>query len=322
MRVLFVSDTHVGIDTPSRRRRGAVEPIGDPHLTSFERALEPALSGWIDVVVHGGDLLAHSRLPLGVVDRALEPLRRVADAGVHVLLVPGNHERSDIPYPLLAVHPRIHVFRAPRTVVVTRGTSRFAFGGFPYYRGGVRERFRSLVAETRLDAADADARVLCMHHCVEASSCGVFRWRVTSADGAREPASSSFTFTSQPDVVRARDLPARAAVVLSGHIHRHQLVARDLAGRRLSTPVLYAGSVERTSLAESNETKGYVLLALAPGDGGAGRVVRWVFRPLSVEALTPFTGARRVATSPSPAIAGSGSLGIGARSSVAYPLRR
>jgi DNA repair exonuclease SbcCD nuclease subunit len=44
---------------------------------------------------------------------------------------------------------------------------------------------------------------------------------------------------------------------LSGHIHRHQVLRP--AGR---PPVIYAGSVERTSFAEAPETKGFVVLQL------------------------------------------------------------
>ncbi len=59
VRVLFVSDTHLGFDLPlrprsfvERRRRGP------DFFACFERALEPALRGDdADVVVHGGDLL-------------------------------------------------------------------------------------------------------------------------------------------------------------------------------------------------------------------------------------------------------------------------
>jgi len=56
MRVLFVADTHLGFDLPARprvdrRRRGP------DFFACFVRALEPALRGEADVVVHGGDLL-------------------------------------------------------------------------------------------------------------------------------------------------------------------------------------------------------------------------------------------------------------------------
>jgi DNA repair exonuclease SbcCD nuclease subunit len=262
IRVLFVSDTHLGLDLPlrprvERRRRGP------DFFAAFERALEPALRGDVDVVLHGGDLLYRSRVPASLVEQALRPLRRVASSGVPVLLVPGNHERSAIPYPLLALHERLHVFREPSTVVIERRGLRVAFGGFPYARG-VRQAFPALLAATGLRDAPADARVLLFHHCVEGAVCGP---------------PPGHTFTDADDVVRAADLPGDVAVVLSGHIHRHQVLRRDLRGRTLPAPVVYAGSVERTSFAEREETKGFVLLAIGAG-GAGGRLAGLAFRPL------------------------------------------
>ena len=96
LRLLLVSDTHLGFDLPSRPR---VERLrrGPDFFACFARALEPALRGEADVVVHGGDLLYRSRVPASLVSLALRPLLQVADAGVPVILVPGNHERSAIP---------------------------------------------------------------------------------------------------------------------------------------------------------------------------------------------------------------------------------
>jgi DNA repair exonuclease SbcCD nuclease subunit len=264
LRVLFVSDTHLGFDLPDRprverRRRGP------DFFAAFERALSPALRGEADVVVHGGDLLFRSRVSASLVERAVRPLLRVAEAGVPVLLVPGNHERSDIPRPLLAAHERLHVFREPATLVIERRGLRVAFAGFPYARA-VREAFPSLVAATRYRDADADARVLCLHQCVEGAVCGP---------------PPGFTFRDGYDVVRAIDLPADVAVVLCGHVHRHQILRRDLRGRPLPAPVVYAGSVERTSFAEREETKGFVEATVGPD----GRLLACAFHPLKARPM-------------------------------------
>jgi DNA repair exonuclease SbcCD nuclease subunit len=262
LRVLFVSDTHLGFDLPSRprverRRRG------DDFFACFERALEPARCGEADVVVHGGDLLYRSRVPPALVARALQPLLRVADLGVPVLLVPGNHERSAIPHRLLATHDKLHVFDRPATVVVERHGVRAAFAGFPYARA-VRSAFPALLAATGYRSAAADARVLCLHHCIEGAVCGP---------------PPGFTFRHGDDVVRAGDLPRDVAVVLCGHIHRHQILQHDLRGGPLAAPVVYAGSVERTSFAERDETKGFVMATIGPG-GAGGRLLACEFRPL------------------------------------------
>lgn len=66
-----------------------------------------------------------------------------------------------------------------------------------------------------------------------------------------------------------RPAPGRG-VTLSGHIHRHQVLR---PARR--PPVIYAGSVERTLIAEAPEVKGFVVLQVT--DGG---LASFEFRPL------------------------------------------
>lgn len=241
MRLLFLSDTHLGFDLPSRprverRRRGP------DFFEAFERALLPALAGEVDAVLHGGDLLFRSRVPGWLAEAALAPLKRVAARGVPVLLVPGNHERSALPYPLLALQERLHVFDRPRTVVLEANGLKVAFSGFPYARQ-VRAHFRALLAATGRAGAKADVEVLCLHHCVEGATCGP----------------GNFTFRGGDDVIRTGELPREVAAVLSGHIHRHQVLRPPGC-----PPIVYAGSTERTSFAEAPETKGYVLLQLSP----------------------------------------------------------
>jgi DNA repair exonuclease SbcCD nuclease subunit len=252
VRILFLSDTHLGIDLPARprverRRRG------EDFFRAFERALAPATAGEVDAVVHGGDLHFRSRVPAWLAEAAIAPLRAIASRGIPVLLVPGNHERGRLPFPLLALHERLHVFQAPRTVHLEARGLRVAFAGFPY-AAAVRARFPSLLAATGRAARSADVRVLCLHQCVEGATCGP----------------GDFTFRGGEDVIRRADLPPDVAVVLCGHVHRHQ-VLRARAG----PPVVYAGSVERTSFAEAGETKGTVIVDLA-----AGGAVRTEFLPL------------------------------------------
>jgi DNA repair exonuclease SbcCD nuclease subunit len=259
MRILFVSDTHLGIDMPARprvtrRRRGP------DFFENFERALEAARDA--DVVVHGGDLLYRSRVPAWLAEAALAPLKRVASSGVPVLLIPGNHERGRLPYPLLALHENLHVFERPRTVVLEARGLRVAFIGFPYI-DRIRHSFLEVLASATHDAVPADVRVLCLHQCVEGATCGP----------------GDFTFRFGADVIRMADLPRDVAVTLCGHVHRHQVLRP--AGR---APVIYAGSVERTSFAEAPETKGYVVLELARGGLGG-----FEFRPLPARPMVTRT---------------------------------
>ena len=239
LRVLLVADSHIGLDLPwrpriSRRRRG------HDFLAAFDRALSPARRGEVDLVVHGGDLLYRSRVPPELVQTAMAPLLDVAERGVPVFLVPGNHERSAIPYPLLARHPLIHIFDRPRCYRMRDlGTTLI---GWPFHRLA-GQRFDDLIRQTGWVPGTSPLSVLCLHQAVEGARVGI----------------QDFEFRHGHEVIRRRDVARQGlTAVLSGHIHRGQVL------RAGETPVLYPGSVERTSLAERLEPKGYMVLRLAP----------------------------------------------------------
>jgi DNA repair protein SbcD/Mre11 len=245
IRILLLADTHLGFDLPvnprvNRRRRG------HDFQANFATALQPAMAGDVDLVVHGGDVFNRSRPPSSVVWQAFEPLKRVADRGVPVYVVPGNHERGRLPHLRFAQHPHIHIFDEPRTFVTIVQGVRVALVGFPSERDEVRRKFNELLSGTDHHALEADVRLLCLHQCVEGATVG--------------PA--NYMFTTAPDVIRAGDLPLGFAAVLSGHIHRQQVLTTDLRGQPLPAPVLYPGSIERTSIAEADEEKGYMIVEL------------------------------------------------------------
>ncbi len=259
LRVLLVADTHLGFDLPhrprvERRRRGP------DFFANFERALAPARRGEVDLVVHGGDVLFRSRVRGELVHRAFTPLIEVASGGVPVVVVPGNHERSSIPFPLLAAHPEVHILDRPRTVALELAGHRVAVSGFPFQRDDVAGRFADLVRDTAWSDRPASIRLLCLHQTVEGARVGP----------------SGYTFRRGRDVVRSGDIPAGFAAVLAGHIHRRQVLTTDLGGRSLAAPVLYPGSIERTSVAERDEPKGYMILEVVP-DRTGGDLADWSF---------------------------------------------
>jgi DNA repair exonuclease SbcCD nuclease subunit len=243
-RILFVADTHLGFDLPfrprvERRRRG------HDFFANFERALEPAHRGEVDLVLHGGDLLYRTRVPAALVEMALEPLIQVAEAGVPVYLVPGNHERSRIPLHLWGTHPNLHVFDRPRTFVASLPQGTIGLAGFPFRRR-VRDTFTKLVDQTGYSNVSVDAHLLCIHQVVEGAQVGTH----------------NYTFRGGHEVIRGQDIPTGFAAILSGHIHRAQVLTHDLRGRKLAAPVVFPGSIERTSFAERDEEKGYAVVSI------------------------------------------------------------
>lgn len=270
VRILLLADSHLGFDLPltprvQRRRRGA------DFMAMYHQALAPALAGEADLVVHGGDLFHRARPHHTLVAQALRPLMEIAERGSPVFVVPGNHERSRIPHARFASHPNLHIFDRPRTFHAEVRGRRVSLFGFPYEREVVRLRFPELVKETGWRPDQGDVSLLCVHHCFEGATVGP----------------SDFTFRRGPDVVRCRDIPPGVTAVLSGHIHRHQVLTTDLDGRPLAAPVFYPGSTERTAFAERDEAKGYLIVEIGPGRTGTvrSRFHELATRPMVVKQL-------------------------------------
>lgn len=265
LNILFLSDTHLGFDLPmrpkiNRRRRG------DDFFKNYHLALQPAFDKKVDLVIHGGDLFFRSRVPPKIVQDAFAPLLQIADCGIPIYLVPGNHERSNIPQSLLETHPLIHIFDKPRTFCLTKAGITLAIAGFPYYKNGIRKDVGKIVEQTGYCREQADIRLLCMHHIVEGAQVGI----------------QNYTFRLGADVIPGKDISADFLAVLSGHIHRWQALIRDLAA-----PVLYPGATERTSFVERNEPKGYLMIEISVSQNAPLPRINWTFhqlptRPMSV----------------------------------------
>jgi exonuclease SbcD len=259
IKFLFLADTHLGFDFPfrprvQRRRRG------EDFFANYSRALEPARKQEVDAVIHGGDLLFRSRVSARLVDMAFAPLKEIADEGIAVYIVPGNHERSKIPFKLLSFHPRIHIFDHPRTLIFEKHGSKIALSGFPCCRDNVRGQFPDLLRQTRWREYQTacEGHILLVHQCFEGAKVGPV----------------NYIFKYNEDVIRHQDVPEEFTAVLAGHIHRYQVLTQDLKGKGLSTPVYYPGSTERTSFAEKYEKKGYFLFTLTAGKNSHGLSVQ------------------------------------------------
>lgn len=244
LRILLLADTHLGFDSPirprvERRRRGP------DFFANYELALQPARSGEVDLVVHGGDLLYRTRVPPVLVEQALTPLAEIAQSGMPVFLIPGNHESSRIPLHLLAATPNLHIFHRPQTVLLELNGVAISLSGFPFARR-IGEKFDRLLDDCDYASVDADCRLLCLHQSVEGATVGLH----------------DYTFRSGPEVIAGKTIPSAFDAVLAGHIHRSQLLTHDLSGRPLPAPVIYPGSIERTSFAERLEDKQFALLTI------------------------------------------------------------
>lgn len=249
IRILFFADTHLGFDYPirpkiERRRRG------QDFFDNYLRILKHAADSKMDLVVHGGDLFFRSRLPQKIIDLAYEPLFEFAEHGIPFLIVPGNHERSELPVSLYLTHSNIHVFEKPKTLKFDLAGICLAMVGFPFERNDIRNRFKSILAKSGWNDDSADIRLLCMHQAVEGAQVGP----------------SNYTFRYGRDVIKMTDIPTDFLAILTGHIHRQQILRKPLPDARGEMPIIYPGATERTSFAEKSENKGYFEIQIRRGD--------------------------------------------------------
>jgi DNA repair exonuclease SbcCD nuclease subunit len=156
------------------------------------------------------------------------------------------------------------VFDQPRCFLQEINGKKLSLAGFPFLRHGIREKFRGIVERTGWKETQADANLLCMHQSVDGATMGP----------------KNFMFRGGADVIDIREVPPDFAAVLTGHMHRHQVLQKDLRGKPVATPVLYSGSIERTSFAEKDETKGYMTIVLEDD-----RTVHWHFHELQTRPM-------------------------------------
>ncbi|MBN2542451.1 metallophosphoesterase [bacterium] len=254
--ILFYSDTHLGFDYPvrpriERRRRG------DDFFGNHYRVLEHALQSKVDMVVHGGDLFFRTRVPNAIVDKVYDGLLDFAENGIPLIIIPGNHESSRLPGSILIEHPNVYIFKKPQRFNFNISGARVAVSGFPYIRHNIRDRFREVLGKIESGDDDSDLRLLCMHQVVEGAQVG--------------PA--NFKFRHGENVIRVGDLPGNYHAILSGHIHRVQVLWTGSKPGVKPVPVIYPGSVGRTSFAEKDEEKGFFMLKFSRENG------KWTLKP-------------------------------------------
>ncbi len=245
IRAAFFSDTHLGYDYPlkprsERKRRG------DDFFANLRRVVDAVLESKPDFVVHGGDVFDHPYIHTSVIDKAFLTLFEIADAGIPLFIVPGNHERGNLPSSLFMQHPDIHIFDTAKTYRIQCQGISVAVSGFPYYYEGIRKNYKQIQAGLMQTISPGDLNILCMHQIVE---------------GAKV---KHYTFKGNPDVIRIDELSDVFTCILSGHIHRYQLLHQPGSG----LSVLYPGSTERTSYQESEETKGWCRLSFETSENG------------------------------------------------------
>ncbi len=289
IRFLHIGDTHFGVHYAVKPKNLLRRAYGDLFFQKSKDVIHSAiLNHKIDFIIHCGDFFNRSKPPPKVIDRAVKPFLFAANKGIPIYLLPGNHERSKLPLGLLSFHDNIKLFSKPTSYYFQKHGINIKILGFPFYRENIQSKFTNLLSyawnNCKNDFHLHHFSILLLHQLIEGSRL------------------ENYTFRTGNDVVPYIQLPNYINYIACGHVHRFQFlhqsldshsqsphiqsthsdysiyqdISRNLYSSRNYTnqkfnqnPVVaYSGSLERVSLAEINEAKGYIIgkLSLSQND--------------------------------------------------------
>ena len=276
IRILHFADTHVGMERYGRvdAASGINSRVMD-YLRRLSDLAEYAITQKVDLVIFAGDAYK-TRNPNSTYRREFAwRIKEIADHGIPVVLVPGNHDLPAAPNRASTIEifdtlrvPGIHVLdhtSGVRIIETARGAAiQIASVPYPYIAELTsQEEYRAVslaeldnIITTRLNTIIQDfARQVRQRPDLPAVLVGHF-----SVDEAA--AGSERNIMVGRDVMVSRSVLVDDAwdYVALGHIHKHQ----DL-NKGAQPPVVYSGSIARIDFGEEREPKGWVLVELRKG---------------------------------------------------------
>lgn len=242
MKFVHTADTHLGYDItktaqahPQGRKKRA-----DFIFRNFSRVVKHAIREEVDFFIHSGDLFNKYYIPGEILDALIRPMVSLAEAGIPVFLIPGNHERSQFPFDLFHGSGPIYVFDRPRSICLEIDGYTLGVAGFPFIREGSGRLFFKALEETEYEGMRTDLNILITHQAFDGAVVG--------------PVDFHFK-AGRRDTVSREQVPRNFAYIAAGHIHRYQILPHPLEP---GLKFVYPGSTQRMSFAEMHEEKGFI----------------------------------------------------------------
>ncbi|MHA2367021.1 MAG: metallophosphoesterase family protein [Candidatus Hodarchaeales archaeon] len=297
---LHIGDTHFGVYYAKKPRDQLKKEYSNLFFTKTEEVIKQAIiSHKVDFIVHSGDFFNRSKPPPEVVDRAVKPFSETANNGIPIYLLPGNHERSKLPFGLLHYQDNINVFKNPKSFTFKKDGVIVRLTGFPYIRHYAKNKFTEVVKQASKDNYQINPhyKILVAHQLIEGS-------RVYN-----------YVFRSGHNVVQSSNVPMGFNYIACGHVHRFQFlrpqkwsssylsasksrfIEQDCINRNwnllddgghlisMKDPIIaYPGSLERVSMAERFEPKGFIIGKLFFSDK-LNQITRAEYRFQEIESI-------------------------------------
>ena len=242
MKFIHTADTHLGFevirtaqaDDAGRQRRA--RSVFD----NFVAVVQHALNVEADLFIHSGDLFNKYYIPREKLDELTSPLERLSKAGMPVVIIPGNHERSEFPFDLFHGMRGVYVLDRPKSLLLQLNGYCVGIAGFPFLKEDAKRTFPHALDATEYKDLRSDFNFLVTHQAFDEALVGPVGFRFRAG---------------RPDTVVRDTVPLDFEYIAAGHIHRYQSLPHPL---RPGVRFVYPGSTQRMSFAEMDEDKGFV----------------------------------------------------------------
>lgn len=274
VRILHFADAHIDMVTSGKRDAASGFAFRTlDYLKAFDTIIERAISERVDLVLFAGDAYRDAT-PSPTFQREWDRrMMRLSAAKIPTLMIPGNHDITPTSTKAGALQefaslniPYLHL--APERPKLWR----------PEDLDGAQIQVITIPWISRsklvLSAHDANATLADQAAKLESAFGGWIEPLLSSADaalplvvmahysvtGASFPNQEMVTLGAEVTLPLKLLTDGRITYTALGHIHKFQ----DL-NEGNQPPVVYSGSIERVNFGESNETKGFILAELRPG---------------------------------------------------------
>jgi exonuclease SbcD len=315
MKILHTADIHLGYETHGRLNpeTGLNSRLHD-FAESFRFMVERALAEDVDLFLFCGDAYRTADPTPTQQKLFAECLRPVADAGIPIVMVVGNHDHPvsfgkassvDIFGYLTG---NVHIYRKPTVDRIETNAGPLQLIALPWpirsmliskaeHRKKKPEEIRTYIEELYATFVQQAASEL--DPALPAVVAGHFTVQGAEVAGSERTS----LIAHEPKFTVGQLTPPGVDYVALGHIHKYQDRNREAYERGDGPPVVYPSSLERISFKEHDADKGFVLVDIA-AEGGE-KTTTYEFVPTPARRFLPIEVDAREAADPTGKIIGA-----------------
>ena len=296
MKIVHFSDVHIGVENYGRidPATGLSARLGD-FLATFDEVVDYAIAERADLALFTGDAYK-SRNPSQTHQREFASrIARLANAGIPVFMVVGNHDMPLTSGPATALEifdtlgvRMVHVGDRLRIYPVSTPAGPLQIVSVPWIRrshflaaeersGLTIDEINSLIQERMTAAVSALAdgldpsipAVLAAHVTVSSAVVGG-----STRDGVSHGSERSMMLGRDHVLLRSSLARPQFDYVALGHIHKYQVVGDH-------PKMVYAGSLERVDFGEEGDDKGFCVVELDTSLPAGSRLTSFRFQKVN-----------------------------------------